>query len=54
MTRDPSSGNAYDSLGEAYLDGGDKTLAIAHYKKALQLNPKNRSAAAALRKLRAL
>jgi Predicted membrane protein (DUF2306)/Tetratricopeptide repeat len=47
----PRSSNAYDSLGEAYLDHGDKTEAIAHYRKALALDPSRRSAAEALRKL---
>ncbi|WP_316633287.1 serine hydrolase [uncultured Flavobacterium sp.] len=37
----PKSGNVYDSLGEAYLADGDKTLAIANYKKAVELDPKN-------------
>jgi len=37
----PSSGNVYDSLGEAYLKAGQKTLAIENYRKALQLNPAN-------------
>ncbi|OXG04978.1 CubicO group peptidase (beta-lactamase class C family) [Flavobacterium araucananum] len=37
----PKSGNAYDSLGEAYLENGDKTLAIANYKKAVELDPAN-------------
>lgn len=39
----PKSGNAYDSLGEAYLADGDKTLAIANYKKSVELDPKNES-----------
>jgi len=47
----PQSGNAYDSLGEAYMDDGDKPLAIANYEKSLQLNPKNRNAVKMLQKL---
>ncbi|MCV9926519.1 serine hydrolase [Flavobacterium sp. LS1R49] len=39
----PKSGNAYDSLGEAYLKDGDKKLAILNYKKSIQLDPKNES-----------
>ena len=35
------SGNAYDSLGEAYLKNGDKKLAIINYKKSVELNPNN-------------
>lgn len=37
----PKSGNAYDSLGEAYLADGDKKLAIANYKKSVELDPNN-------------
>jgi len=47
----PQSGNAYDSLGEAYMDDGDKPLAIANYERSLQLNPKNRNAVKMLQKL---
>jgi tetratricopeptide (TPR) repeat protein len=49
----PQSGNVYDSLGEAYMDDGDKPLAIANYQKSLQLNPKNRGAVEILKKLNA-
>ncbi|WP_316839340.1 serine hydrolase [Pedobacter gandavensis] len=41
----PESGNAYDSLGEAYLANGDKKLAKENYEKALKLNPGNENAA---------
>jgi len=37
----PKSGNAYDSLGEAYLADGDTKLAIANYKKSIELDPSN-------------
>jgi tetratricopeptide (TPR) repeat protein len=37
----PSSWNAYDSLGEAYMKAGEKRLAIDNYKKSLELNPAN-------------
>ena len=40
----PQAANAYDSLGEGYMVHGDKDLAIANYKKSLELNPKNTSA----------
>jgi uncharacterized membrane protein len=49
----PKSGNVYDSLGEAYLDDGNKPLAIANYQKSLELNPKNRGAVVMLQKLNA-
>jgi hypothetical protein len=49
----PQSSNVYDSLGEAYMDDGNKTMAIANYQQSLQLNPKNRNAVVYLRKLNA-
>jgi uncharacterized membrane protein len=49
----PRSGNVYDSLGEAYMDDGNKPLAIANYQKSLQLNPKNGGAVQMLQKLNA-
>jgi CubicO group peptidase (beta-lactamase class C family) len=47
----PQSANAFDSLGEAYMVHGDKDLAIANYKKSLELNPKNTNATAKLASL---
>lgn len=49
----PTSSNVYDSLGEAYMDDGNNPLAIVNYQKSLELNPKNRGAVDALRKLNA-
>ena len=49
----PNSWNTYDSLGEAYMNNGDKELAIENYKKSLALNPNNTAGAAALKKLQA-
>jgi uncharacterized membrane protein len=49
----PQSANTYDSLGEAYMDDGNKSRAIANYQKSLQLNPKNTNAAHMLQKLKA-
>lgn len=40
----PSSGNVYDSLGEAYYKQGDKQKALVNYKRSLQLDPTNQSA----------
>ena len=37
----PTSFNTYDSLGDAYVQKGDKVKAISNYKKALELNPKS-------------
>ena len=48
----PQSANAYDSLGDAYMQNGDKELAIRNYQKSLELNPANAGASDALRKLR--
>jgi CubicO group peptidase (beta-lactamase class C family) len=47
----PTSWNVYDSLGEAYMNNGDKDLAIANYKKSLELNPGNTNGAEILKKL---
>jgi CubicO group peptidase (beta-lactamase class C family) len=41
----PASANTYDSLAETYAALGNKKLATQHYARALQLNPKNRTAA---------
>ena len=49
----PQSANVYDSLGEAYMNDGNKPQAIANYQKSLQLNPKNGGAVKMLEKLRA-
>ena len=49
----PQSSNVYDSLGEAYMDDGDKPRAIANYQKSLALNPKNGNAVVMLQKLNA-
>jgi uncharacterized membrane protein len=49
----PKSANTYDSLGEGYMNAGNKQQAIANYKKSLELNPKNRNAVVMLQKLNA-
>jgi CubicO group peptidase (beta-lactamase class C family) len=48
----PQESNAYDSLGEAYLDAGNRDLAIKNYEKSLELDPKNANAVSQLKKLR--
>jgi predicted alpha/beta superfamily hydrolase len=48
----PKSGNAYDSLGEAYMIKGDKAQAIKNYKKSLKLDPNNQNAARKIRELK--
>jgi Flp pilus assembly protein TadD len=47
----PESWNTYDSLAEAYMKNGDKEEAIKHYRKSLELNPKNENARITLEKL---
>src|SRR6185369_14035620 len=47
----PQSANPYDSLGEAYMAHGDKDLAIANYKKSLELDPRNTNATTKLAEL---
>jgi hypothetical protein len=49
----PQSGNTYDSLAEAYMNDGDKALAIANYQRSLQINPRNANAVKMLQKLNA-
>jgi tetratricopeptide (TPR) repeat protein len=40
----PSSANAFDSLGEAYLAAGSKKLAVQAYQQSLTLDPTNENA----------
>lgn len=47
----PDSWNVYDSLAEGYMKSGDDKLAIANYRRSLELNPKNRGGARMLKKL---
>ncbi|HXT76468.1 MAG TPA: DUF2306 domain-containing protein [Candidatus Eisenbacteria bacterium] len=49
----PQASNPYDSLGEGYMNDGDKAQAIANYRKSFELNPKNRNAVTMLQKLNA-
>jgi len=37
----PTSANAYDSMGEAYLQAKDSLKALQYYGKSLQMNPDN-------------
>jgi len=48
----PKSANVYDSLGEAYMNDGDKEHAIENYEKSLQLDPGNKGAVEKLKQLR--
>ena len=47
----PDSWNAYDSLGEAYMNNSDKELAVKSYRKSVELKPTNENGVAALKKL---
>ncbi|WOC40523.1 hypothetical protein [Polaribacter sp. HL-MS24] len=47
----PNSSNTFDSLAEAYLKGKDTVNAIVNFKKALAINPENRSSKKGLEKL---
>lgn len=49
----PQASNTYDSLGEGYMNDGDKVQAIANYQRSLELNSKNHNAVKMLRKLNA-
>jgi imidazolonepropionase-like amidohydrolase len=48
----PQSANVYDSLGEAYLNDGNRELAIENYERSLQLDPKNKGAMEKLKQLK--
>jgi hypothetical protein len=48
----PESSNTWDSLGEAYMAAGKTELAIANYRKSLELDPTNSSAERMIEKLR--
>jgi pimeloyl-ACP methyl ester carboxylesterase len=48
----PKSSNVYDSLGEAYMDAGNKKEAIKNYERSLVLIPANTNAVKMLEKLK--
>lgn len=47
----PQSSNAFDSLAEGYMMKGERERAIQHYRRSLELDPKNSNAAGMLKKL---
>ncbi len=47
----PGEPNVWDSLAEAYMNKGENELAIANYKKVLELDPGNQNARKMLEKL---
>ena len=50
----PQSSNVWDSLGEAYMNKGNKELAIKNYEKSLELDASNANAVQMLKKLRGM
>jgi CubicO group peptidase (beta-lactamase class C family) len=48
----PTSSNAFDSLGEAYLRDGQRELALESYQTAIKLDPRNGHAASVLTQLK--
>ena len=47
----PGYANGYDSLAEAYMNGGDDERAIKYYRKSLELDPSNNNAVEMLERL---
>lgn len=47
----PNSGNAADSLGEAYAKAGRMAMALKSYRRSLELDPTNRNAEAKIAEL---
>ncbi len=47
----PSSWSSHEGLGKSYLAVGDTSKAIAHYRRSLELNPKNQNATDVLKRL---
>lgn len=50
----PSSGNVFDSLGEAYMEKGEYKVALGYYQKSLSLSPENTNAKIRISKLKKL
>ncbi len=48
----PKSANAFDSLGEAFMNKGDKASAIKYYTRSVELDPGNRNAEEMLKQLK--
>jgi len=47
----PGSSNTYESLGEAYLERGDKQMATESFNKSLSIDPQNSDAIRKLKKI---
>lgn len=48
----PNSFNVYDSMGEAYMINGQKSLAIENCEKSIAINPQNENGKEMLKKLK--
>lgn len=48
----PNSFNVYDSMGEAYMINGQKSLAVENYEKSIAINPQNENGREMIRKLK--
>lgn len=48
----PESWNCYDSLAEAYMESGEKELAIRNYEKSIEMNPNNENGKKMLQELK--
>jgi tetratricopeptide (TPR) repeat protein len=48
----PNSANAYDSMGEAYLQAKDSNKALKYYEKSLLMNPENFNAEDVIQKIK--
>ena len=47
----PKSSNVYDSYAEAFMENGNKELAIKNYRKSVEINPNNQNGIDYLKKL---
>lgn len=47
----PDSGNTYDSLAEAYIASGNKSMALKNYRRSLEYSPENANAKEQIKKL---
>jgi CubicO group peptidase (beta-lactamase class C family) len=52
VERFPASSNAYDSLGEAYLESGQLEPALENYERSVELDPENGNGRAAIERIR--
>jgi tetratricopeptide (TPR) repeat protein len=48
----PNSFNVYDSMGEAYMINGQKSLAIENYEKSIAINPQNQNGKEMIKRLK--